>query len=129
MLSSITDNLVQTYTHLRMPKFAFECEFGLRAVLSGMGMPLAFAEDADFSGINGRTEPLFLKDVLHKAIVRVDEQGTEAAAATAVVFGTTSVPPKPVDFFVDRPFLFLIRDTETGTVLFAGRVVDPVAAP
>ena len=80
--------------------------------------------DADFSGMTGNRD-LFIDDVLHKAFVSVDEAGTEAAAATAVIMTLTAVPAPPVVVTVDRPFIFLIRDIETGTILFVGRVVNP----
>jgi serpin B len=92
-----------------------------------MGMTAAFsAEKADFSGITGNRY-LFIQDVIHKAFVSVDEAGTEAAAATAVV--APSEPPllPPVAVNVNRPFIFLIRDIETGTILFLGRVLNPGA--
>ena len=115
---------------LTMPKFEFESEFGLAETLTQMGMPNAFNEKAsDFSGMDGNSclakdDPcLYIKDVVHKTFVSVDEEGTEAAAATAaVVAGPTSVPPT---VSVDRPFIFLIRDPETGALLFVGRVLDP----
>jgi len=83
----------------------------------------AFGGAADLSGING-TGGLMVTDVLHKAFVGVDEAGTEAAAATAVVVGETS-SPMPATLALDRPFMFLIRDIETGTILFLGRVLNP----
>ncbi|MGB2985185.1 MAG: serpin family protein, partial [Phycisphaerae bacterium] len=70
-------------------------------------------------------EQLFIANVIHKAFVAVDEEGTEAAAATAVVVGATSAPGEPVVVTVDRPFVFVVRDIPTGTILFLGRVVDP----
>jgi serpin B len=70
---------------------------------------------------------LFISEVVHKAFVSVDEEGTEAAAATAVVIAETAMPEEPLAVDVDRPFIFLIRDIETGTILFAGRIVDPGA--
>ena len=91
-----------------------------------MGMPVAFSAEADFSGMNG-TRDLAITDILHKAFVAVDEAGTEAAAATAVIIGETSMPAEPVEVTVDRPFIFLIRDIETGAVLFLGRVMNPSA--
>jgi serpin B len=92
-----------------------------------MGMPAAFsAEEADFSGIDG-TRRLFIRDVLHKGFVSVDESGTEAAAATAVVIEEESVPPTPIELTIDRPFLFVIRDVETGAILFVGRVINPLS--
>jgi len=111
---------------LAMPKFEFDSSFGLKPVLAAMGMPVPFTTDADFSGMTGNRE-LFIHDVLHKAFVSVDEAGTEAAAATAVIVGTTSVPASPVEVTIDRPFIFLIRDIKTGAILFLGRVVNPTA--
>jgi len=87
-------------------------------------MGVAFTADADFSGMNGQ-RVLFVHDVLHKAFVSVDEAGTEAAAATAVIVGVTSIPAEPIEVKIDRPFIFLIRDVETGTLLFVGRVLNP----
>ena len=81
---------------------------------------------ADFSGIDG-THDLFISDVLHKAWVSVDEAGTEAAAATAVIVSLVAYPGPPVVLTINRPFLFVIRDVPTGTILFVGRVVDPTA--
>ena len=109
---------------LTMPKFEFESDFGLKETLAAMGMPVAFSEDADFSGMTGNRD-LFIADVIHKAFVSVDEAGTEAAAATAVVMTLTAAPEIPVEVTVERPFIFLIRDIETGTILFVGRIVDP----
>jgi serpin B len=87
-------------------------------------MAVAFSEQADFSRMTGNRE-LFISEVIHKAFVSVDESGTEAAAATAVVMKLSSAPADPVPFTADRPFLFLIRDLETGAILFVGRVLDP----
>ena len=90
-----------------------------------MGMPVAFNPLlADFSGIAG-TRELFISDVIHKAFVSVDEEGTEAAAATGVIVGTISIPPNPIPVAIDKPFIFLIRDIKTGEILFVGRVLDP----
>lgn len=109
---------------LTMPKFEYRSEFSLAQTLAAMGMPLAFSGEADFSGMDG-TRDLFIQEVVHKAFVSVDEEGTEAAAATAVVMPTSAVPTAPVEVTVDHPFIFLIRDRGTGAVLFLGRVVDP----
>jgi serpin B len=88
-------------------------------------MPLAFDDkQADFSGMT-KAERLYITRVQHKAFVEVNEEGTEAAAATGVVMGTRSLPPPPKVFRADRPFFFLIRDDGTGTVLFMGRVANP----
>jgi len=106
---------------LIMPKFKFETAVGLNDALSALGMPEAFTEAADFSGIDGRRD-LAVQSVIHDAIIAVDEKGTTAAAATGISVGTTSLPPTLV---VDRPFLFFIRHNPTGAILFQGRVVDP----
>ena len=111
---------------LSMPKFRIEASLGLAATLRQLGMRTAFTDAADFSGISVR-EPLQVKDVLHKGFIEVDENGTEAAAATAVIVGTTSLPPPPRIMKIDRPFLFAIIDRSTGAVVFWGRVVDPRA--
>ncbi len=109
---------------LAMPKFEFESSFSLKETLAMMGMPVAFSGGADFSGMTGNRD-LFIADVVHKAFVSVDEAGTEAAAATAVVMELTAIPETPVEVTIDHPFIFLIRDIETGATLFVGRVVDP----
>ncbi len=108
-----------------LPKFEFTKDFTLPDALSSMGMTDAFNPDAaDFSGMTGDKD-LFIGDVIHKAFVAVDEEGTEAAAATAVLMETTSAPMHDVYFIVDRPFIFIIRDTVSGQVLFIGRVLNP----
>ena len=107
-----------------MPKFRAEAEFSLRDGLARMGMPSAFGA-ADFSGIDGRRD-LALADVVHKAFVDVSEEGTEAAAATgAIGVLVSAVIPDHTVFRADHPFLFLIRDTRAGLILFAGRLADP----
>ena len=111
---------------LTMPLFEFESEFGLSEALTALGMETAFSGDADFSGMTGNRD-LFISEVVHKAFVSVDEAGTEAAAATAVVMKMSAMQPQPVQVALDRPFIFLIRDIETGAVLFVGRVLDPIA--
>jgi len=125
-VDAIVNALEQRQVALTMPKFEFESAFKLKPALAAMGMPVAFTEGADFSGMTGGHD-LFIKEVVHKAFVSVDEAGTEAAAATAVIMKLTALPPKLVEVTVNRPFVFLIRDIETGTVLFLGRVVDPGA--
>lgn len=123
-LNRTLDGLSYSPVELTFPRFEFETEISLASTLSAMGMPTALSEAADFSGMTGAKD-LFISDVFHKAFVSVDEEGTEAAAATAVVMSLTSMPESPIEFTVDRPFLFLIREHETGTVLFMGRVVNP----
>jgi len=108
-----------------LPKFRMTSAYELKAVLSAMGMPLAFSPEADFSGVS-EDKKLALSDVVHEAYVGVDEKGTEAAAASAVIMGRSAPPSGPiVTFRADHPFVFLIRDRPTGTILFLGRVRDP----
>lgn len=122
LVSQIAENLGRERIELIMPSFEFEAQFKLGAMLQKMGMSDAFNQQlADFSGMDGRKD-LSISDAFHKAFVLVDEKGTEAAAATAVVVGVKSVPPRVT---VDRPFIFLIRDIATNTTLFVGRVIDP----
>ncbi len=112
-----------------LPKFKMTCEFKLGEALQYLGMRDAFVfGKADFSGMNGVTsglERLYITAVVHKAFVDVNEEGTEAAAATAVVMGRGGRPKPPPEFRADHPFLFLIRDKATGSILFMGRVVNP----
>lgn len=123
-VSEIVSGLARQQVMLTMPRFEFESEFSLGDTLAEMGMVDAFGGAADFSGMAGNRD-LFISAVVHKAFVAVDEEGTEAAAATAVVVAELAMPAEPVEMTVDRPFLFLIRDLDTGTLLFVGRVVDP----
>jgi serpin B len=111
---------------LAMPRFEFESSWSLKETLVEMGMPAAFSGAADFSGMSDRSG-LFIGDVIHKAFVSVDEAGTEAAAATAVIMPTSAGPQEAVEVRIDHPFLFLIRDIPTGAVLFVGRVINPEA--
>jgi serpin B len=124
-LTSIAKAFEAQRVRITMPKFSFESSFNLTEALVGMGMPDAF-QDADFSGMTGNRD-LFISNVLHKAYVAVDEEGTEAAAATAVIMELTAMRDEPIDMKIDRPFLFLIRDNDTGTILFVGRVLNPQA--
>jgi serpin B len=109
-----------------LPKFRAESEFSLRKALSTMGMPTTFTDKADFSGIAPNLG-LAISEVVHKAFVDVSEQGTEAAAATGITMHATAMrmPEQPVVFRADHPFLFLIRDTRSGLVLFIGRLMNP----
>ena len=125
LVSQISKDLRPEHVALTMPSFEFEAQFALGATLKKMGMSDAFDPQlADFSGMDG-TKDLYIFDAFHKAFVLVDEKGTEAAAATAVVIGIESAPPPPIVVAVDRPFIFLIRDIATNTTLFVGRVMDP----
>ncbi len=118
---------------LSLPRFSIETRADLKAPLQALGMPLAFdAAGADFSGIHvpqGEADRLFVSQVVHQANIDVDEQGTEAAAATAVIGGTGGGPgaAREITLRLDRPFLFFVRDLATGAVLFMGRVTDPSA--
>lgn len=120
--NSVESKQVKVY----FPKFKLETEYQLSDALREMGMPTAFSGSADFSGMDGTTD-LFISDVVHKAFVEVNEEGTEAAAATGVVMKLTSVveeEPVPV-FRADHPFIFIIQDNETGNILFIGRISNP----
>jgi serpin B len=110
--------------NLRFPRFEFRTNAFLSGALAELGMPLAFSEAADFSGMTS-AERLFIQEVIQEAFISVDEEGTEAAAATAVIAGATSAPIDIVDLTVDRPFIYLLRDIETGAIPFMGRVIDP----
>ena len=123
-VNDIIGDLQYTEVALTMPKFEFESEFSLKDTLAQMGMPIAFSGAADFSGMTGNLG-LAISDVLHKAFVSLDEAGTEAAAATAVIMKETAMPDQPVEVTIDHPFVFLIRDIETGAILFVGRVLNP----
>ncbi len=123
-MEGILDELARREVSLTMPRFEFDSEFSLSRALADLGMPAAFSSEADFSGMTGGKD-VFISDVLHKAFVSVDEEGTEAAAATAVVMKALSMPQEPISLTLDHPFFFLIRDMETGTILFVGRVLDP----
>jgi serpin B len=125
-VESILKDLAPTQVALSMPKFKVESSFSLVDALTALGMPDAFTDRADFSGMTGNRE-LSISDVVHKAFVSVDEKGTEAAAATAVIMKLTAAPAEPVSVTLDRPFIFAIRDMETGALLFVGRVLDPSA--
>jgi serpin B len=123
-LEAIIGGIARSTVNLTMPKFEFESSFGLKDALTSLGMGVAFTDGADLSGMNGKRD-LFIQDVIHKAFVAVDEEGTEAAAATAVVVGVTSAPVEQAAMTINRPFIFLIRDTATGAIIFVGRVLNP----
>ena len=125
MFNEMISNLTQTDVTLRMPKFEYDSSFMLSDTLALMGMPLAFDPDsADFSGMTDQ-QALYIGNVIHKAFVAVDEEGTEAAAATAVIMeGATAMMPDNM-LVIDRPFIYFIRDLESGQILFIGRVLNP----
>jgi len=124
--NSWTGQLAETDVLVQLPKFKFETFKLLNEYLSSMGMEIAFTDAADFTGINPAGN-LYISRVLHKTYIDVNEEGTEAAAVTAVEVGFTSVGPNPgpVRFIADRPFLFAIRENSTGSILFMGRLSYP----
>jgi serpin B len=133
-VDAIVNDLKTSEIFITMPRFEFTSGFSLRKTLSDMGMPLPFARTslsgecssdyANFSGMTGKCD-LYISDIFHEAFISVDETGTEAAAATHVImFGAgAAAPPRRV--IIDHPFIFLIRDIQTGAILFIGRVMNP----
>jgi len=109
---------------ISLPKFEFDSKYFMADTLRAMGMPTAFSGSADFSGIDGRKD-LFIDQVIHQSYIKVDEKGTEAAAATAVGMKLTAVPQHENIFNANHPFIFIIQDRKTGNILFMGRVVNP----
>jgi serpin B len=131
-IKQLNKQLNKTLVLVHLPKFKMESGFDLSKTLSDMGTPLAFnSRRADFSGMTGDPQGLYISAVIHKAMIDVSEKGTEAAAATAVIAMVASVSPtpKPVTFRADHPFLFVLRDKKTGSILFLGRVVNPKGNP
>jgi serpin B len=121
---------IDAQVDITLPSFEFDSEISLKEALMALGMETAFhdpsaPDGADLTGITALRE-LFVADALHKSFIALDEEGTEAAAATALIIGITSLP-QPATFTVDRPFLFWIEHTTTGEVLFLGQVTNPVA--
>jgi serpin B len=108
-----------------MPKFKIEYKALLNDALCNMGMEIAFTENADFSRLFEEQYGLMISKVIHKAVIEVNEEGTEAAAVTGVEVSLTSLPPEKPVLTLNRPFLFFIREKHSGTVLFAGKLVDP----
>ena len=127
VLGTITSALAPATVTLGLPRWSTGSRFELGPVLADLGMPSAFGA-ADFSGIT-TAAALQIAAVIHQANIDVDEKGTTAAAATAVILRESAGPGATVELTVDHPFLFVLRDLETGVVLFLGRVADPWAAP
>lgn len=122
---AITAALETREVILSLPRFGTETKLSLADALSALGMPIAFDSNrADFSGITNE-ERLFIADVIHQSNIDVDEAGTEAAAATAVVMEFGSAPGEVITLEVDRPFIFALRDTQTNAIVFLGRITDP----
>ncbi len=129
-LAEWREKLKSCLVRVSLPKFTLTTDFRLDDALRELGMNDAFDPGtADFSGMDGRKGWLYINAVIHKAFVEVNERGTEAAAATAVLMrGCAMAPSKPVTFRADHPFLFYIQDNQTGTILFLGRLSKPDAA-
>ncbi|MCE5345611.1 MAG: serpin family protein [Bacteroidales bacterium] len=134
LLPSVTDagfagwigQLSEKKINLSFPRFKYGYKKKLKDILSEMGMGIAFTDDADFTNI-AATPPLLINEVIHQAFIETNEEGTEAAAATVVSIGVTSMPAEPLALNLDHPFLYIIRETSTNSILFMGRVADPLA--
>ena len=127
-LSEWKSDLNEQRVDIFIPRFKFETKYLMADTLSQMGMPTAFSNAADFSGMTGRRD-LFISQVIHQAFVEVNEEGTEAAAATAVImkeFSAGPGGPKTPVFMADHPFIFIIQQKDSGNILFMGRVSNPV---
>jgi serpin B len=126
-LSTMLADLNAQEVNVQLPKFKLTESLELSKLLSEMGMPLAFRDEADFSGMADRRD-IFFSMVIHKAYLDVDESGTEAAAASGIVMVVSGARfrTRPFIFRADHPFLFLIRDRRTGIILFIGRLVNPL---
>jgi serpin B len=122
-LGELMDMMEESDVEVYLPRFTFDTKYFMMEDLAEMGMPTAFTGDADFSGITG-TRELYIDKVIHQAFIEVNEKGTEASAATGVSVRLTAALPDEL-FRADHPFVFLIRDLDTGLILFMGRVSDP----
>jgi serine protease inhibitor len=133
MIQSITDKsftgwlnaMYKREIDLSFPRFKYGYKKQLKDILADMGMGIAFTDIADFSNISDI--PVAISEVLHQAFIETNEEGTEAAAATIVGIYTTSMPPSPIILNIDHPFMYIIRETSTNTILFMGKVADPLA--
>ena len=120
------DDLTFDEIEVAIPKFKIEASLEMSEILAKLGMGDMFDKDAaDFSGISGKKDGLYVSKVFHKSFIEVNEEGSEAAAATAVTFVGYSYSPPPSPFVADRPFLYFIRDNVTKTILFIGRMAKP----
>jgi len=126
-LAGLKDELAAEHVDLYIPKFSFEDKYRLKKNLIDMGMPTAFSGGADFSGISDDAAGLYIDEVIHQSFVEVNEEGTEAAAATAVVMNERAMKPTtgPVEFRADHPFIFIIEHEGSGQMLFMGKVENP----
>lgn len=124
LLQEVRSSLSTHNVQLTMPGFEFTRSMPLSEILASMGMESAFGANANFSGFTGNPD-LYISEILHKAYVKVDEEGTEAAAATAIVMNMLSMPEPPIEMDINRPFVFIIQDNLTGSIVFMGRVMNP----
>jgi serine protease inhibitor len=122
--NSIENNLSDRKVNLYLPRFKYGYKKTLKEVLSLMGMRIAFTDEADFSNISDLS--LLINEVTHQAFIETNEEGTEAAAATIVDVGVTSVGPDPLLIDINKPFIYFIRETTTNSILFMGKVADPL---
>ncbi len=124
-INEIIASMTVSEVYLCLPRFKTESAFKLNDTLSALGMSDAFDEfRANFAGMDGQPDNLYIAAVLHKAFIEVNEEGSEAAAATAVVMAKRAMPLTST-FRADHPFLFFIRERQSGSILFMGRVVNP----
>ncbi len=122
-LNEWKNSIQETKIDVYLPKFKFETKYFMKEDLKAMGMPTAFSMAADFSGMTG-SQDLFIDNVIHQAFIEVNEEGTEAAAATAVIMAEESAAFSNM-FKADHPFIFIIQEKETGNILFMGKMSDP----
>jgi len=130
LLGEVWTQLESTLVHLELPKLDMDCRYTLNDSLKKLGIRTAYSDQANFSGITDDPLGLKISGAIHQARMQVDEEGTEAAAATAIMMEVTcslfpTRTPHPIPFIVNRPFIFLIHDRRTGAILFIGRVVNP----
>jgi len=126
-LSEIRTSMAEREVNVYFPKFKFETRYAMVPTFRGMEMTTIFSGSADLSGMGGKPGDLYVSDIIHQAFVEVNEEGTEAAAATVVVVGATAMPGPEIEFKADHPFIFLIQENETGNILFFGLAKDPTA--
>ncbi len=124
MINHYIDKLVPQKINIFIPKFKLALNYRLPKALQSLGMTDAFGNNANFSGMNG-SKDLRISDVIHKAVLEVNEEGSEAAGASAVAVGIRSAGAKKRAFKANHPFFFIIRENHFGTILFMGRLVAP----
>ena len=125
-MNDLLEKISAEYINLYLPKFRFDLMYELNDDLASMGMPTAFdTEEADFSGIASGSDKLSLSQVVHKSFIEVNEEGTEAAAATGAIMTSGGSSPHPISFYAGHPFIFFIQHKETSQILFLGKVEDP----